>query len=422
MRQNRHRQKKKKGIRLFRVLGIILIMCLCLALIFFGVKHFVGEFGAAETPKVTENQNADSVNESGNGQGNESRVQKTREEIRAEEILARMTTWEKVCQMFIISPENLIPYNSVTEAGPVTEQAINDYPVGGIMYSKPNFVSEEQVGTLVNNTQSFSKLGIFVAVDEEGGNVSRLMSTFGGTEMKPMYNYKDSGAETAESNAYTIGQYIAGYGFNVDFAPVADVWSNPENKVIGTRAYSDSCEQAAELIPGAVNGFHKAGIICSLKHFPGHGNTSEDSHSSAAYVNKSKETLAAEDWLPFKAGIDADADMVMVGHLTVPEIDSVPATVSKTIITDILRGELGFSGVVITDSLKMEAVNSKYAPDELCIKCIGAGVDILLDPKDFRNTAKGVLTAVERGEISEERLNESVLRILKLKLKYGIIE
>lgn len=418
MRQNRQKQKRRGGIRPFRLTGVFILLCLCIVLIFFGAKHFMGGEKEQEPSGIPGIQNTDTGNESENGSG----TQKSREELRAEEILAEMTTWEKVCQMFIISPENLIPYDSVTEAGPVTEQAVKDYPIGGLMYSKPNFVSKEQVQTLVNNTQSFSKLGLFVAVDEEGGNVSRLMSTFGGTEMEPMYNYKDAGAQTADSNAYTIGQYIAGYGFNTDFAPVADVWSNPDNKVIGTRAYSGSYEQAAELIPAAVKGFHRAGIICSLKHFPGHGNTTEDSHSSDAYVNKSKDTLYAEDWLPFKAGIDAGADMVMVGHLTVPEIDSVPATVSKAIITDILRGELGFSGVVVTDSLKMEAVNSKYTPDELCIRCINAGADILLDPRDFRNASKGVLAAVERGEISEERLNESVLRILKLKLKYGLAE
>ena len=412
MRQNR--QKRRYRIRPVRFAAVSAVLCLCCVLAFFGARHFITADDAQENAGIPDTQSENS----GTGIGE----QKTPDELRAEEILAGMTVWEKVCQMFIISPENLIPYDSVTEAGPVTGQAVKDYPIGGLMYSKPNFVSKEQVQTLVNNTQSFSKLGLFVAVDEEGGNVSRLMSTFGGTVMEPMYRYKDAGTETAENNAYTIGQYIAEYGFNTDFAPVADVWSNPDNKVIGTRAYSDSYEQAAELIPAAVSGFHKAGIICTLKHFPGHGNTREDSHTSDAYINKTKEELEAEDWVPFKAGIDAGADMVMAGHLTVPEIDQVPATVSETLITDILRGELGFSGVVITDSLKMEAVNSKYAPDELCVKCINAGVDILLDPRDFRNASKGVLEAVERGDISEERLNESVLRILKLKLKYGLIE
>ena len=203
---------------------------------------------------------------------------------------------------------------------------------------------------------------------------------------------------------------------------MADVWSNPANTVIGTRAYSDDYLQAAELVSAAVQGFHDEGMICTLKHFPGHGDTAEDSHYSSAYVKKTKEQLQQEEWVPFKAGIEAGADMVMVGHQIVPEIEEVPATVSKVIVTDILRGELGFEGVVVTDSLKMAAVNSNYSSEDLVIKCIEAGSDMLLDPSNFRSAAKAVVAAVDSGVISEERIDESVKRILKLKIQYGIIE
>jgi beta-N-acetylhexosaminidase len=162
-------------------------------------------------------------------------------------------------------------------------------------------------------------------------------------------------------------------------------------------------------------------VACTLKHFPGHGDTAEDSHYSSAYVSKTKEELEAEEWLPFQTGIDAGADLVMIGHLSVPSLDSVPATISHTIVTDILRGELGFDGVVITDSLEMSSVSNLYSSDELAVLAIEAGVDLLLEPSSFRTAVNGVIAALDSGRLTEERINESVLRILTLKLKYGII-
>jgi beta-N-acetylhexosaminidase len=340
---------------------------------------------------------------------------------RAQEILSDMSVWEKVCQMFVVSPETLAASGTVTQAGDQTRTALQDYPVGGVIYFAKNLVSSDQVKTMIANTQSYSKLGLLIAVDEEGGVVNRLMSTLGTTHFDSMYNYRNDGTETAHDNAQTIGSDIATYGFNTDFAPVADVWSNPSNTVIGYRAYSDDYEQAAELVAAAVSGFHDAGVACTLKHFPGHGDTAEDSHYSSAYVSKTKEELEAEEWLPFQAGIDAGADLVMIGHLSVPALDSVPATISHTIVTDILRGELGFDGVVITDSLEMSSVSNLYSSDELAVLAIEAGVDLLLEPSSFRTAVNGVIAALDSGRLTEERINESVLRILTLKLKYGII-
>jgi beta-N-acetylhexosaminidase len=340
---------------------------------------------------------------------------------RAQEILSDMSVWEKVCQMFVVSPETLAASGTVTQAGDQTRTALQDYPVGGVIYFAKNLVTSDQVKTMIANTQSYSKLGLLIAVDEEGGVVNRLMSTLGTTHFDSMYNYRNDGTETAHDNAQTIGSDIAAYGFNTDFAPVADVWSNPSNTVIGYRAYSDDYEQAAELVAAAVSGFHDAGVACTLKHFPGHGDTAEDSHYSSAYVSKTKEELETQEWLPFQAGIDAGADLVMIGHLSVPALDSVPATISHTIVTDILREELGFDGVVITDSLEMSSVSNLYSSDELAVLAIEAGVDLLLEPSSFRTAVNGVIAALDSGRLTEERINESVLRILTLKLKYGII-
>ncbi len=341
---------------------------------------------------------------------------------RAQEIMADMTTWEKVCQMFLITPESLTTAATVTRAGEQTQASLAEYPVGGLVYFARNLESSEQVLSMIANTQDYSELGLFIAVDEEGGIVNRLMDTLGTTYINSMFNYRNEGTLSAHDNAMTIGSDIKAYGFNVDFAPVADVWSNPENTVIGRRAYSDDFAQAAELIKAAVEGFHDAGVICTLKHFPGHGDTAEDSHYASAYVSKTKEELQTQEWLPFQSGIDAGADMVMIGHLSVPALDDEPATVSEVIVTDILRGELGFDGVVITDSLEMSSVSELYDSAELAVRAIEAGIDILLEPQSFRGAVDGVMSAIESGRLREERINESVERILILKLKYGIIE
>ena len=214
---------------------------------------------------------------------------------------------------------------------------------------------------------------------------------------------------------------MAGFGFNADFAPVADVWSNPENTVIGDRAYSTDFAQAAELVAAAVEGFHAGGVACTLKHFPGHGDTEADSHFSAVYVSRTLEELRERELLPFKAGIDAGADMVMIGHLICTELDDVPAPFSFRIVTELLRGELGFEGVVVTDALEMQALRD-YDCGEQCVRAVLAGVDLLLCPGDLDAALEALQTAVRDGVLSEERVDESVLRILTMKETRGMLD
>jgi beta-N-acetylhexosaminidase len=337
-----------------------------------------------------------------------------------EQVLAQMTLREKICQMLFVNPESITGVSTVIAAGEATKQALEKYPVGGIMYSKPNLESKDQVATMIANVQDYADIDLFIAADEEGGTVNRLMDTLGTTYINSMYTYKDQGTTVAHDNAATIAGDMSALGFNLDFAPVADVWSNSANTVIGKRAYSDDFGQAAELIPYAVQGFHDGGVLCTLKHFPGHGNTAEDSHYSSAYVNKTKDELEADEFLPFEAGIEAGADFVMVGHLIVPDIDELPATLSEKIVTGILREELGFSGVIITDSLEMSSVADNYSASDIAVMAVKAGIDMLLEPKDIDATIDALMTAVEEGTITEERINESVRRILQTKLDNGI--
>ena len=337
--------------------------------------------------------------------------------------ISTMTLREKVCQMIIADPENLVTTHDVTKVDVEMKQALADYPVGGIMLKSRNIESKKQLKKLIKNLQKQSEIALFLAVDEEGGNVSRVLSNLGNREggtIDPMYEYKDDGTDTAFENARELGSNLAYYGFNLDFAPVADVWSNPKNTVIGKRAYSDDYEQAAELIPYAVEGFHAGGVMCTLKHFPGHGDTVEDSHYGTAYVRATLKELETQEFVPFRAGIRAGADCVMIGHLVVPDISDQPADLSETLVTDCLRNELAFHGLIITDSFQMEAITDHYEPGEAAVRAIQAGVDLILEPEDLGETVEGILTASDKGELTEKRIDESVERILMAKQVNGI--
>ncbi len=339
-----------------------------------------------------------------------------------EKTLANMSLRDKVCQMMFVRPESITGIDVVTAAGDTTKAALEQYPVGGIVYFAQNMESKDQVKEMIDNSQSYSKVGLFISTDEEGGMVNRLMNTVGTTYIDSMYNYKDEGTQKAHDNAYTIASDMAALGFNMDFAPVADVWSNPDNTVIGERAYSDDYSQAAGLVGSAVKGFEDGGVMCTLKHFPGHGDTAEDSHYSSAYVRRTKDEIMADEMQPFTAGIDAGAEFVMVGHLIVPDIDELPATLSYKITTEMLRNEIHFEGIAITDSLAMSSIADNYGVGESAVMSIKAGIDMLLDPTDIDTAIDAVVQAVESGDITEDRIDDSVRKILALKEKHGLLK
>lgn len=340
----------------------------------------------------------------------------------ADELLRSMSTREKICQLFIVTPETLTGVDGVNIAGETTRQALADYPVGGIIYNTANLESVEQTSEMIEKSQEFVKIPLFISVDEEGGQVARVAERLGTTSFDPMYSYKDQGVQVAYDNALTIASEISAIGFNLDFAPVADVWSNPSNTVIATRAYSDSFEQAAQLIGRAVKGFADGGVLCTLKHFPGHGGTTEDSHAGLAYVRESLEELKAGALLPFKSGIDAGADMVMIGHLVVAALDDeLPATLSGKVVPQLLREYLGYDGVVITDGMQMNAITDNYDHDTIVKGIFDADVDIILQPDSLDSYITAIENALDNGTITQAQLDSKVRRILTLKYSKGII-
>jgi beta-glucosidase-related glycosidases len=411
---------------------VLLIVMVCLAAGIWGIFMLRGSAGKAGDHVENDNGNtgvAADVTESGTTTEEQTADSQETTEVTEEEkpslvdeTLAGMTLHEKVCQMMFVTPEELTGEDGVTVAGDATRQALENYPVGGIVYFAKNLESQDQVKEMIDNSQKYSSIGLFVATDEEGGVVNRLMDTVGTTYIGSMYYYKDDGDETAYENAYTIANDMSALGFNLDFAPVADVWSNPDNTVIGERAYSDDYAQAAELVGNAVKGFNDGGVMCTMKHFPGHGDTAEDSHYSSAYVHRTKEEIMADEMQPFRSGIEAGAEFVMVGHLIVPDIDEVPATLSYKIATGILRDELKFEGVAITDSFEMESIADNYSVDDAVVMSVKAGMDMILQPKDMASAVNSIEQAVANGELSEDRIDESVRRILTLKESRGLLK
>lgn len=339
----------------------------------------------------------------------------------AQTLLDGMTTQEKICQLLIVHPEALTGGGTVTGMTDELAAALREYPVGGVLLSAQNMTSGEQLAALTAALSNGCKTAPLISVDEEGGRVARLMNTVGTTKLGSMYSYRTQGTQGAHDNAQTIARDIAAYGFNTDFAPVADVWTNKRSNAIGDRAYSDDYDEAAELVAAAVKGFHDGGVICCLKHFPGHGSTETDSHDGAATVDKTLPQLRQEDLKPFMSGIAARADMVMVGHLTVPTMDDAPASVSHKIVTNLLRYDLGFRGVIVTDGLQMQAL-AQYTDGEKAVLALAAGNDMLLEISDVPGTVAAIEKALADGTLSRAALDESVLRILQLKLAHGIVD
>ncbi len=342
--------------------------------------------------------------------------------------LSHMTLDEKIYQMFIITPEALVRSTEPqTVVNKELKEALENAPVGGIVLFASNIRHPKQCKDLLYDLQNASSIPLFLAVDEEGGSVARLGNN-PNMKVKQIPSMKTIGAaqnvEQAYSAGKTLGKTLERYGFNVDFAPVCDISSNPGNTVIGDRSFGDNPKLVANMVTAIVQGFNQSNVICTLKHFPGHGDTSFDSHFNRVVIDKSIEELNSFEFVPFKAGICAGAEMIMMGHISNVTVigDQRPASLSKTMVTDILRSELGYNGVVITDSMLMQAITNYYSSGEAAAMAVKAGVDIILAPADLIEAAAAIKNAVITGDISENRINESVVRILALKAKHNIIQ
>ncbi len=374
-------------------------------------------------------------------------------------ILSSMSLRDKVAQMMIASfrvwEEVPAENGDKTEGEPVKENitALND-PIremagrnhfGGMLLFLENYVEAEQTLRLISDIQEANRAGgglpqVFFT-DQEGGYVSRI--PYGTIGVGNMALGATGDPENARIMARIHGEELALLGIQADFAPVMDINNNPKNPVIGVRSFSDDPQAAAAFGCAYLAGLHDTGTMAVVKHFPGHGNTDTDSHTGLPLINSTYDELKHFELVSFQAAIEVGADMVMTAHIQYPQIEKetyssvttgeqifLPATMSKTILTDILRGDMGFDGVIVCDALDMAAIADNFSMEDTIRLTIGAGVDMLIlpsvkDTASFRLTDTYIDTAaalVERGEISEERINESVHRILEMKQKYGILD
>ena len=352
-----------------------------------------------------------------------------------EERLSQMTLREKVGMMFFIRPEALDTaayYESPQDLVNISLQEVNDrmretaknYPMGGVIVFGHNIKDESQLNKFVTDLRSLDGHPL-LGIDEEGGRVARIArnKNFNVPKFGSMASVAASGRSGDVGNAaYAIGKYLKEYGFDVDFAPVADVNTNPQNIVIGDRAFSNDPREAAPMVKSYLKGLEKAGIIGCMKHFPGHGDTQADTHYGYAMSRKTWDEIRDCEMIPFRAGIQAGAKMIMTAHISLPNVmgSNVPSTLSPLILKDKLRDEMHFNGVIITDAMEMGAIIRQYSVEDASVMAIKAGVDMLLCVREYPQVFETVLSAVQRGEIPEKRIDESVRRILRLRRQAGL--
>jgi Glycosyl hydrolase family 3 N terminal domain. len=338
--------------------------------------------------------------------------------LTADEQVGQMSLEEKIGQMVFAGFEGQSMSDEV-------KHLIKDLKVGGIILYKENLSGTEQSIRLINrikleNLQN--PIPLFFGIDQEGGAISRLP---GGLLQLPAN--REIGLRNDPNLSRQIGKILAlelkSFGMNINFAPVLDVVSNPNNRVIGERSLGSDPHLVAELGTAIMKGMQDEGAIPVVKHFPGHGDTETDSHLELPVIHKSYQDLNSLEFIPFRKVIEEKADCVMVAHILLPEIAPEPASLSDKIINGILRKDLGFDGVVISDDLTMGAITRQYSVSQAAVKAVQAGTDIVLVAHGSENveaTVDALLSAVRSGEIPEEQINTSVRRILRLKEKYGI--
>ena len=360
-------------------------------------------------------------------------------------IIDKMTLEQKVAQLFVVSPETLTGVDSVQYAGDMTYQALQDYPVGGIVFAKDNIDSSSQFGTMTDNLQSYSEdisgLPLFLAAAEEGGSASVLGNNdnldeyYENSYSDDDSDYSSSSANSVHSgatsmseigrkddsnNAYeagkSIGSLMSAYGLNLDLAPVADVLSG-NSTGIGDRTFGTDAQTVSDMALEVIRGIQEEDVNAAMKYFPGYGAASSNM-SGFPVINSSLDELKKKEFLPYSNAIAQGMDFVMVGHISVPNVtgDDTPASLSEKMISEVLRKDLGFKGIVMTDYLNDKTIVKNYGAADAAVKAIQAGADLLLEPDDLEAAYEGVLKAVKKGDITEDRLDESIYRILRVKL------
>lgn len=337
-----------------------------------------------------------------------------------QEQIKQMTLTEKIGQMVIMGVDG-------TSANEQMKELIEQYHVGGVILYQNNIANKKQTTDFLNelkqiNTEK-SAIPLWLSVDQEGGRVSRMPSEYTKLPTNRAIG-KVNNADLSRKIGNILGKELQSVGFNMDFAPVLDINSNPNNPVIGDRSFGANAEVVSKLGVQTMLGIQAQKVAAVVKHFPGHGDTSVDSHSDLPVVQTDLKRLKTFEWLPFEAAIKNKVDAVMVAHILLPKIDpDHPASFSKIIITDYLRKELQYDGVVMTDDMTMGGIVNHFQLKDAAVQAVEAGCDVIMVAHEY-DKAKEVLlnlkSHVESGAIAEDRIDQSVYRVLQLKMKYAL--
>ena len=343
----------------------------------------------------------------------------------AGDVLSTMSLEEKIGQLFIVCTDSL-DFSAETSMTDEMKENLARYQPGGVIFFSFNIESRPQTSTFIQDMQKCVKIPLFIAVDEEGGMVARIGNNkdMGTTAFPPMKVVGDTGSlEEAGKVGETIGKEISELGFNLDFAPVADVMTNEANEEIGERSFGSDPKMVSDMVVEVVKGLHKNDVCATLKHFPGQGSSGADTHKGYVGLDVTIDNLRETDFLPFRSGIEAGADFVMTSHVSVSQVtgNDLPSSLSDIVVSDILRDELEFENVIITDAMNMKSITKFYDANEAAKLAFQAGNDMILMPDDFALAVEGILDAVNEGDIEEEQIDQAVMRILKVKISRGII-
>ncbi|MBL4932129.1 beta-N-acetylhexosaminidase [Clostridium paridis] len=342
--------------------------------------------------------------------------------------LDKMSLEEKIDQMIMLSIDEVVKDGNkikFTEMNEATKNFLSKHQLAGLILFKFNMIDKPQTEKLTKDIQNLSKVNkFFIATDQEGGRIDKIPTENKTKSAREIGNTKDP--NNAYKAASTIGSDLKTLGLNLDFAPVMDVDTNPNNPVIGDRAFSNDPKIVAEFGVKFIEGLHSQGILATAKHFPGHGDTTGDSHKELVKVNQPLQRIENVELYPFRKAVENNVDMIMVGHIVVPALDDdkTPASLSKKMMTSLLKEKMGFKGVVITDAFDMKAITQNYDIKSAVMQSINAGADIILMPvalvpgendKEYEELVRFIKEKVQAGEIQESRINDAVTRILTAK-------
>ncbi|MCI6035911.1 MAG: hypothetical protein MRZ88_08635 [Firmicutes bacterium] len=371
----------------------------------------------AASDEVTDTDSSDETASDQTDAENQEGAEAVLEEMVASQI-AGMSIEQKVAALFFVTPEQLLGIETpVTEVGSSISEKLNQYPVGGIVLKEGNITSAEGLSEMVSNLQVFTQNSLFIGISDEGGEDSPFITS--GISENVIASQKETAESLGNTGAYSagisLGSELKQFGFNVDFAPLADV-SLKDGSIAEQKGFGKDAATNAELARNVVKGLTDQSIFAGVKYFPGYGDATQEGNSGQIISQRTRDDLK-EEYAPYQEAIDAGAKFLMISHVSLPKIrgDKRPASLSPEIITDIVREEWGYDGIVITDYMDKSCIYQKYTYAEAAVGAIEAGADMILSTKNFAKSYNGILDAVKKGQLTEERIDQSLTRIYKVK-------